>query len=67
MNVFLLLFTDQTQAAAEGLALSRSGWNVVVTGPNDGAEVLEGENPVANAAGSWAVFASKRPLHDPND
>ena len=65
MNAFLLLFSDQNEAFGRGGALVDSGWNVVVTGPNDGVEVLEGDDPVAHRPSRWTVFASKRPLLEP--
>jgi len=66
MKSFLLLFSASQEAAAEALALSESGWNVVVTGPNDGAEIRENGAFVAEPASGWAVFASQQPLSDPN-
>ena len=67
MNAFLLLFSNRDKALGEAKALrdSDGDWNVVVTGPNDGVEVLEGNDPLADSTKSWAVFASKRPLLEP--
>lgn len=62
MNAFLLLFSNRDKALGEGKVLAGSGWNVVVTGPNDGVEVNEGDNPLATSAKSWAVLASKETL-----
>jgi len=67
MKSFLLLFAESVEAAAQGKALSEEGWNVVVTGPNDGAEIRQDGEFVAKLASSWAVFASKQHLFDPNE
>jgi hypothetical protein len=66
MKSLLLLYSASDEAAAEALALSQNGWNVVVTGPNEGTEIRQDDQFVAKLASSWAVFASKQPLSDPN-
>lgn len=67
MKAFVLLFSDRDEAAAQGLALSRNDWNVVVTGPNEGTEVRQEGNFVANLASNWVVFASQLELHVPDE
>ncbi|MCY7340057.1 MAG: hypothetical protein LH465_08950 [Sphingomonas bacterium] len=67
MKAFVLLFSDRDEAAAQGQALSLNDWNVVVTGPNNGTEILQEGKFVAQLASSWAVFASKEKLRAPSE
>jgi hypothetical protein len=67
MKAFVLLFSDRDTAAAKAGALARQGWNVVLTGPNDGVEIRQDDDFVAKLASDWTVLASQQELQNPND
>ena len=67
MKALVLLFTDAEKAAAEAGALANQGWNAVLTGPNDGAEIRQDGDFVEKLASDWIVLASQQSLQQPND
>lgn len=65
MRALVISFGTADEAGAEALGLNGQGWNTLVTGPVDGLRVLQGDQFVAEYAGSWIVLASREEIQQP--
>ena len=63
MRALVIACSSADEAGGIGNGLRREGWNVVATGPVDGAEVRDGDTST-NIGGSWIVLASRQDIQE---
>lgn len=64
MRALVITCSSEEEAGGIGNGLRAAGWNVVATGPVEGAEVRDGD-AVSFTGGSWLVLASREEIQQP--